>query len=91
MAGSDDLKVLSMDMDRDLKDMDLEAERPTQPLGDGDVAKWVTPNSPTPSQTAIYRPWKRSRLSGTPESLRSLEVQVSPRARDFFLVSFDPS
>ena len=41
-SGSDDLKVLSMDMDRDLKDMDLEAERPTQPLGDGDVAKWVT-------------------------------------------------
>ena len=36
-----------MDMDRDLKDMDLEAERPTQPLGDGDVSKWVTPNSPT--------------------------------------------
>ena len=43
LAEDDDLEMLGMmDMDRDLENLDLEADSPTQPVGDGNVVNWVT-------------------------------------------------
>ena len=48
VAKYDDLKELGMDMDSDLENLDLKADPPAQPVGDGDEANWVNHLSSRP-------------------------------------------